>query len=573
MSKIPKTLTMEKIILVACLIIGAFFRLVNLSSMPLSDSEAGLANHSLQLLMGSEPSAGIDQVFLANFQAILFYIFGTGNFIARLIPAFVGILFISLPFVFRKLFSPGVKIILSFWIAVSPTFIALSRQINSSIILLFSLSLFIIFFYRKKPFLSALFLVIALLSGKMFFLVILPIFVAGIFFFLYQSRNTDQNITLTLSSIKNFSWQPFLVSLAFLYPILSTAFFIFPQHFSGAGYALNGFFDAWNIDTLLRLDEISRNILFYEAAALLLGIPGLRLVWRKRPALGILILTLVLVSLVEILLTETNIVEISMLFVISLTVSGAFFISNLFYRRMGNSSKVIWLTLAAFSIAVFITLALLNLTRNAPLEESNVFKFLLVLAGFILVSGALILAGWVMGWKVAAESYQIVSLLVLLLFTLSAASGAARFRTPNENEILQLGKIPREANLLVSILKSYSQWKNGDRYSLDVIVLGSHSESLAWALRDFENVRYQEIVPLDRNPDVIISRDDYLLENSDQYSGELIQWHKDVSWKSINLRDSIQWFFTRRIPQSAYNTYGYIVWVNHNLMPGLQTNQ
>src|SRR5215212_2111188 len=102
------------------------FRLIYLGAAPLADSEATLALQALHLAQGQVPLLGSQTGYIL-LTSILFAVINTTNFMARLIPAFVGSTLVFAPSFFRDKIKPRPALILAFFVALDPGLVALSR--------------------------------------------------------------------------------------------------------------------------------------------------------------------------------------------------------------------------------------------------------------------------------------------------------------------------------------------------------------------------------------------------------------------------------------------------------------
>jgi len=222
--------TIEHLIYVLILIMGIAFRFINLGNLPLSDVESSVSLHALSLISGEKSASVSDQAFLSNIQAVLFFLFGSSNFIARLFPAIAGVLLILIPLIFRNYVNPKMMVILSFWIALSPTFISLSRQVDSTILFLFSISVFIYFFIKQSVIPSAVFFVIGIISGKVFLMFLVPSLISLMYVYLFLNKQNNSIYDQFIQLMKSFQWKKFSLYSMGAYVLLST----FGLHFSRA---------------------------------------------------------------------------------------------------------------------------------------------------------------------------------------------------------------------------------------------------------------------------------------------------------------------------------------------------
>lgn len=564
-----KLITIEYLIFGLILIIGIAFRFINLGSLPLSDVESSVSLHALGLISGEKGASLSDQTFLSNFQAVLFFLLGNSNFIARLFPALIGVLFILVPFLFRNFVNPKMMIILSFWIALSPTFVSLSRQVDSTILFLLSFSIFIYFFIKRSVIPSAVSFIICILSGKIFLFGLIPGLFSLIYVYLFLNKQNNSIYDQVIQLIKSFQWKKFsLYSIGF-YLLLSTFCFIFPSQFSGVGYGINAYFNSFSQISIITLSDLVRGLLFYEIAAIFFGLIGTIYLIRKSQIAGLFITGLVTFSIVQIVLITEKTIVLNALIIFSLIIAGSFFINQFIFLPRQLKTKILVVTLIALAILFFISLAFMSMFANSYQgEQDNTLRIFFIIAGFALIIGAGLLAGWAISWEIAGKSFLLLSICYLFIFTVSASVNASGFRYPYQNEILSITPIPIEHELLIQTLENYSEWNYGDKKSLNIHIIGDQSPSIYWAIRNFDNITKGNVIPSDKDIDAIITNADASLVQADTFRGQDILWTSKPAWSLMTANETTQWILTRRAPQDMLYQKSIIVWIRNSLFPG-----
>lgn len=564
--------TIEYLIYTLILVIGIAFRMINLGSLPLSDVESSVSLHALSLISGEKSASISDQTFLSNIQAVLFFLFGNSNFIARFFPALIGVLFILVPFLFRNYVNPKMMIILSFWIALSPTFISLSRQVDSTILFLLSFSTFIYFFIKRSIIPSAIFFVVSILCGKIFFMFLVPSLISLIYVNLFLNKQNNFIFDQIIQLIKSFQWKKFSLYSIVAYVLLSTFGFIFPGQLSGIGYGIFTYLNSFTQLSIVTLSDLVRGLLFYEIAAILFGVIGTVYIMRKNQIAGLFITGMITFSFVQIVLMTEKTIVMNAIITLSLMIAGSFFINQHLFIPHQLITKIVVVTLIALVILFFISLAFMSMFANSYQgEQENTLRIFFIIAGFALIIGAGLLAGWAISWEIAGKSYLLLSISYLLIFTTSASVNASGLRYPYQNEILSINLVPIEHDLLIQTLESYSEWNYGDNKSINIHILGDQPASLYWALRNFDNISKGNVVPMDLKIDAIISNADQNLVQVDAFRGQDILWTSKPAWNSMNANETIQWLLTRRAPQDMLFQKTNIVWIRNSLFPGADT--
>ena len=160
----PRSPRHETILYLLAFLLALGLRFARLGELPLTDSEARLALDALSISQGGSPALS-SHVAYTNLTAVLFFIFGSFNFLARFWPALAGSALVFVPLVFREQVRPRPALILAFFFAIDPAFVALSRQAGGPILTVVTSLLAAGFWFRRQPRLAGIFLALALLSG------------------------------------------------------------------------------------------------------------------------------------------------------------------------------------------------------------------------------------------------------------------------------------------------------------------------------------------------------------------------------------------------------------------------
>ncbi len=568
---IKKTFTLEALIYLLVIFIGFLLRILKLSNDPLSDYEALIALDGLNLISNLPGKVISDQTFLTNLLGSFFYLFGSGNLLSRLVPALAGTFLIIIPAFFRTHFDKKALLILSGWIAVSPTFVSLSRQVDSSMLLLVVFGLFVYFLLRKKSIASAVFLALALLTGRIFFWSLVLFFFVIVYTNLFGNKNETNVVKAIVTNIKELNIKTFSIAFLLSYIFLSTFGFIFSNQFTGAARGLIEFFNIFSMSTQVgSLGEISRSIIFYEPAVLLFGIIGLVWLFRRNQIAGLSITGIVIINIILLMAANERIITWNIFFVGPLMVSGSFFLGNFLKLPKDDLEKILYSTGIALSIVFFIGLAFTRMVvnQNQAIDQLNL-RVLYIAAGVVLIFGAGLLAGWAISWRITGRSFLLLSVILFGIFTISATWNAAGMRKPVENEILRLDQVPIGNEMLVDITQDFSSWNYGVDNKANILILDNPSPSLQWSLRSFKNVLFQSTIPRDTVYDVVITSNNVLIEQTDTYRGQEVIWKKSPQWQNMRVNDFTNWILTRRVQENLLNKESLIIWIRNSLVPGM----
>ena len=262
--------------------IAALIRLIRLTAFPLSAAEASIATDAVALVQGAGLSTdAAAHPFLVAMTGAAFFLFGASDGIARLVAVVLGIGSLALLRALRTVLPTGTAWAAGLVLALSPTFVAASREVGEGALLtLTTLAVLLtVQLWRARPTLGhgiALGVAIALLplSSPLGWVALLPVLVAG----------------HLLSQPTGHRWQDLIpVALGGLATIVVVSTYVFTRP-DGFG----AFFDAslgslWNT----RLAELGDNWLLVpiqlatdELLALIAGIWGAAVALRGGAGLG-----------------------------------------------------------------------------------------------------------------------------------------------------------------------------------------------------------------------------------------------------------------------------------------------
>lgn len=561
----------EKIGYIFIFMFTIFIRFLNLGNLPLSDLEAKIAIQSSHLLSGSDFLANSDTL-ITNLIAGLMYLFGNSEWVVRFISALVGSLFIFTPLLFRSYFDKNTLLLISLWIAIDPGMLALSRQINSSLLVLFFGILFFFSCTKQKPILMGIFGGILLLCGGKFWFGFIPILFMLIFFNIRSWRNKGNHLNVKIFKDRH-QTRKFYYSLVFSIVFFGTFSLFFPSQLSGISQGFVDYIQGWKSNSGVSIWDVLRALLIYEFPIFILGIFGLILTKRLPTKKARFVGLWMVLNMVHLLVYPSRQISDSVWIIFPLILFGSLFI-NQFGRVEESESKLVFLISGiGFIVLGFLTLISINLLTNASVtSQSPISKSILIFAGIVLVLFAIFLIGWSLSWKIAGKSILFVVIAYFGIYTLSAGWNAAGLRLPFENEMWYLGTKPVNEDLVIDTLEDYSDWNHGHKYAASIQVAGLDSPALKWALRNFENVEYINNISRTSNSEIIISKFGQTIELEESYKGQDFEWSSKPIWDLLITTEWTNWILSRRIPANMQEKESIILWIRNDLFPGYISN-
>ena len=128
-------LTVERVGYIVVGLLAAALRFAQLGLRPLNEAEAVQALAALRFTDGAlqaAPPGTIPGLFTGN--VVAFTLMGSGDAIARWLPALAGVILVLLPYGLRHRLGRGGALAASFLLAVSPSAVYFSRNIDSAIV-------------------------------------------------------------------------------------------------------------------------------------------------------------------------------------------------------------------------------------------------------------------------------------------------------------------------------------------------------------------------------------------------------------------------------------------------------
>jgi len=214
----------------------------------------------------------------------------------------------------------------------------------------------------------------------------------------------------------------------------------------------------------------------------------------------------------------------------------------------------------ALGVIVLLVIAWLGLVAG------NVSLVLLALA--MLLSVAVMLAMWSVKVMRHGLVWGVCAVLVVGMFV--STSGVALVHPNGAQELWSISPVTGEANLLLETLESLSQWKTGERQSLDVTVT-SNSSALHWLLRDFHSAQFSPDftgagVTSDNAPSAVITLQSQAVPGLPVlYRGQDFILYVFPGWKQILPENWVRWLVYREAPLVQTQV---ILWARTDLFPG-----
>ena len=605
----PRSPRHETILYLLAFLLALGLRFARLGELPLTDSEARLALDALSISQGGSPALS-SHVAYTNLTAVLFFIFGGFNFLARFWPALAGSALVFVPLVFREQVRPRPALILAFFFAIDPAFVALSRQAGGPILTVAASLLAAGFWLRRQPRLAGIFLALALLSGPALWPGLLGLLLAWMLSrFTYTGKQVDTDTgtqvntytgkqvdTDTSTQVNTYTGKQVDTytgthvdtehATSRSIPVGRNTQLASPNPPPAApitNYQLL-ITDHWSLITAFLLTLLAASTLLLLApqglGAWLASLPEYITGWvapvavpssRLLLALGVYQLLGILFALIAILRGWRNagrrVIRLSLWMLVALLLAS-------FYPARQTADLAwalipLW-TLAALElarhlefarefvcetagVAVFAMLLLafawmdLNAMYFTPLPSSQGNVRLYLLVGSLfLLILSIVLVGF--GWsaRVARVGAAWGAAILLGLYTLGAAWGATGLRIPSAVELWDSSPRIAQADLISQTADEISEWATGHADDLAVAVYGVDSPALLWSLRNHHPEVLLAFDPASA-PALIVTPPLEDIGLAAAYRGQDFTWRQAPAW-DLFPSYFLRWLTLRELP-------------------------
>ncbi len=564
------------------LYLPAFFlalglRLAHLGDLPLNDVEARLALDALRIARGEDVTLS-SHVAYTHLTALLFFVFGDSDGLARFWPALAGVgLAVGAPLLFRRWLRPRPALILSVLLAIEPGLVALSRQAGSPILALTCLLLAVGFWLHRRQTWSGIFLALALLSGPSLWHGLLGLTLAGLLFQFTALRPPAPAQTAEAkppapspahSPLRLADFTPLILpTLAALFS-LSTLMLMVPQGWGAWANSLPDYLRGWIAEGGAPVGRIGLALGVYPLLGLLFaGIAIVRgLLWGSRRTLFLALWALA-AMLVTLFYPSRQVADLAWALLPLWTLAACQLAHDL---RLPSEGR--WEAVGVATLTVVLS-ALAWLNFNAlywtpfPSEQATL-RLILSIGVLLFLVALLVLIS--LGWskRVVQAGAIAGSSLMLGLYTLGAAWGAAGLRDPGAVELWHLAPPVAQARLVAQTADQISEWTTGHAHRLPMVVYGVDSPALLWALRRHRPSAVSVLLPTSA-PEMVLTPLQRELGLAAAYRGQDFAWRQSPIWE-VFPSHVFRWLTYRHLPVTSEVI---ILWVRSDLMVDVQPSR
>ena len=200
-----------------------------------------------------------------------------------------------------------------------------------------------------------------------------------------------------------------------------------------------------------------------------------------------------------------------------------------------------------------------------PLIGKNITAAPYIVLGGAFLIVILCIAFVAFGWSARTARLGTTWAFVICLgiYSIGAAWGASRLRSPDGVEFWTPDQPPLQTDLFITSVDDVSDFSLGQAQSQPVTITGIDAPSLEWVLRNHE----VELVPaLDPQiaPPLVVTPVMNDLGLPSAYRGQGFTWRQGITWDAIQTPDWIRWLVFRQLPRENETI---ILWARNDLFP------
>jgi hypothetical protein len=584
--------TLEHAFYALALALAVGLRFLHLGALPLSDFEADWALQALRVAQGLKPALGPNPAYV-HLTAILFYIFGTTNFLARFWPALAGCILGLTPWFLRSRFGRIPALVLAFGLALDPGLVAMSHLAGGPILAVTCLVLTGLMWLDGRRAAAGIFAGLALLSGPSVWFGLLGLALAWAFTTMFgrrlpaqaeekagneetvanpaptraeriRSARAERIRSAGAEPSRSVRWEDIRGAFAWglgTLLVVGSLFILSPKGLSAFVMSFVESLRGWWTLSDVPLWRPLLALPAYEILPLGFGIAGAVRGILKRDTDSIRLGVWALVALVLALIYPGKQTSDLTWALLPLWTLAAIKLGHHFDFEGCNRWELAGVITLVDTLLVFGWLDLAGVTTMDLGTEQAHMRLYLLLAVVLLIGLSLLLvrAGW--SANIARLGGVWGGVLALTAFTFAMSTGAAGVREPLTVELWPPEPRTGRVDVLLKVANQISDLNTGYAGQLPLTMLGVDSPALHWLFRDWQVQDVTALAP-DATPEMVISTVDKL-SMAAKYRGEALPLSEVADWDHATSSDWLKWFVYRQMPILRQDV---ILWVRSDLM-------
>jgi hypothetical protein len=572
--------TLEHAFYALAVILAVSLRFLNLGMLPLSDFEANWSIQALQIVQGLRPVIGSNPAYV-HLTAMLFFVFGATNFLARFWPALAGTALVLSPWFLRGRIGRIPALVVAFGVAIDPGLVAMSHLAGGPLLAISALVFTGLMWMNGHRTLAGIFAGLALLSGTSIWFGLLGLVVVGLFARSLTRKargQTDEQAAeneepaapaepaepptpATSYSMKWVDLKVSIVSGGLTLLFLGSLFILSPKGLSAIVFSFIDFLRGWVTLSDIPMWRLLLALPAYEILPFGFGIAGAVRGIVRKDRTSILLGAWALIAILLALIYPGKQTSDLTWALVPLWVLAAMELGHHLDFERRDLWEFVGLIAVIFVLLIFGWLDLASVTRMDLTMSIAHMRLSLLLAVGLLVGLSILLAG--AGWSTRVARLGGVWAVVtcLTLFTIAMSTGAAGLRQPLTFDLWQPEPRTGRVDVMLSVANQISDLNMGEINALPLTVQGVNSSALQWLFRSWQ-VQFVDALEPDATPEVVITPISQV-SLAAKYRGEALPLREVADWDHATTSDWLNWLVYRQIPVLRENI---ILWVRSDLM-------
>ena len=551
-----KTVTYFHVLYAGVVLLALGLRVVFTGDWVLSEKEATLA------LNATSSYQTIYQVWTG----LLFQLFHTSNFLARLLPIVFGTAFVLAPLMLRKQLGDSVALLIALGLAIDPGLLALSKQAGPEIIALVAFFTLILFIWQKKWTFAGISLALGLLSGSYFWIGLVAMILCLVIVSVFPIKNTDNeagtiDFRLIRQQAQAINWKSVLISFSLTVLLAGTVFLIQPRALAGLTTGVVEFFQRQSQG--IHAISFSIEMIGFFAAylpILILGFLGMQYLssgWRSITWTWIFVAFILVMGMPGRQLSDT------IWLVIPLYLPAAIFLSR-FQLHSQENPMIVGAVVAILGVfSVYFLYSLTQYLPNAALlqgdSQSNIYLLSAVIS-FVILALILVVLAW--GWSIAIslDAARVLGLGFVLFALLVSGLKSAGFDSKPSQLMWFQTRYFEDSDIFNKSILQLDQNRLEKLAPLKIELQNVTSSSLLWELRDYELMeKTSKMLFSDTPSDVIITGVNDAPLVTENRTGQDFILEKSPAWSLMSFPEWFRWVLYQ---EPLYNNLQIVVWMN-----------
>lgn len=556
-------ITIETLLYIVIIAIAAALRLSNLGALPLTDSEseyalsaASFTSQASHFWNDGEVTIPLSPAYL-TFTTPVFYMVGTSEVGARIIPALAGLALVIAPLLVRKRLGSSVAIVLSFLFAISPSLVTTSRTAGGESLALvgFVTGISLLLGVEKGELTSSrakwagVAIGLALASGPFVFHGLLSLGLGGLILLALRSRGGKTRFPDAWRESQSIILIPLGAMVLF-----AAGFGFSITNIAGLAEAIGSWLSGWGGPVEIHALTTLAMLPLYEPLVMVFGLLGVILSLIQKDRSGLTTSCWVIGGLIGMVIYPSRGGTDLTWVIIPLSVFAARTIVKLADQITQRVDWQEFLGLTCLLLVLFaffyFQIAAFTSGLGPAFDEMNRNLRLWLALGVLFLGGAVLIVfglGW--NWSIPSESLGFAGCLVLVILNISVLWRLNFAPTISSAQELWRPKVSTHSmRLMVETLETMSQSYMRRPDTLEVSVHGEIPPSMAWALRAFPKAGRGVEVGEVAFPVVIASEEQDLPPLSAEYTGQGLNVQERWGWEGILPPDPITWWIQRTAP-------------------------